>query len=72
MRSISQVLLDHPPVGRGLFRTVRHCHRRDHSHFSDGLIGTGHHWYFTGQTELNMALSGHQAFEAFHRTACSN
>jgi nitric oxide reductase subunit B len=22
-----------------------------------GIIGTGHHWYFTGQTELNMALS---------------
>ena len=25
--------------------------------FGGGLIGTGHHWYFTGQTELNMALS---------------
>ena len=25
--------------------------------FSGGLIGTGHHWYFTGQSELNMALS---------------
>jgi nitric oxide reductase subunit B len=22
-----------------------------------GVIGTGHHWYFTGQTNLNMALS---------------
>lgn len=27
-----------------------------------GVIGTGHHWYFTGQTELNMALSS--AFSA--------
>ncbi len=26
--------------------------------FGGGLIGTGHHWYFNGQTELNMALSG--------------
>jgi nitric oxide reductase subunit B len=25
--------------------------------FGGGLIGTGHHWYFTGQTQLNMALS---------------
>ncbi len=25
--------------------------------FGGGLIGTGHHWYFTGQSELNMALS---------------
>ena len=25
--------------------------------FAGGIIGTGHHWYFTGQTELNMALS---------------
>ena len=25
--------------------------------FCGGLIGAGHHWYFTGQTELNMALS---------------
>lgn len=25
--------------------------------FGGGLIGTGHHWYFTGQGELNMALS---------------
>jgi nitric oxide reductase subunit B len=30
--------------------------------FGGGLIGTGHHWYFTGQTELNMALSS--AFSA--------
>jgi len=30
--------------------------------FGGGLIGTGHHWYFTGQTELNMALSA--AFSA--------
>ena len=27
-------------------------------YFSGGVIGTGHHWYFTGQTELNMALVG--------------
>ncbi len=26
-------------------------------YFLGGLIGTGHHWYWTGQTELNMALS---------------
>jgi nitric oxide reductase subunit B len=26
--------------------------------FGGGLIGTGHHWYFNGQTDLNMALSG--------------
>lgn len=25
--------------------------------FGGGLIGTGHHWYFNGQSELNMALS---------------
>jgi nitric oxide reductase subunit B len=30
--------------------------------FGGGLIGTGHHWYFTGQTEFNMALSS--AFSA--------
>ncbi|HTO66452.1 MAG TPA: cbb3-type cytochrome c oxidase subunit I [Bradyrhizobium sp.] len=30
--------------------------------FGGGLIGTGHHWYFTGQSELNMALSS--AFSA--------
>ncbi len=26
-------------------------------YFMGGLIGTGHHWYFTGQTNVNMALS---------------
>ena len=26
-------------------------------YFSGGLIGTGHHWYFSGHSELNMALS---------------
>jgi nitric oxide reductase subunit B len=26
-------------------------------YFLGGLIGTGHHWYFTGQTHFNMALS---------------
>jgi nitric oxide reductase subunit B len=26
-------------------------------YFLGGLIGTGHHWYFTGQTNVNMALS---------------
>jgi nitric oxide reductase subunit B len=26
-------------------------------YFLGGLIGTGHHWYFTGHTHLNMALS---------------
>ena len=26
-------------------------------YFGGGLIGTGHHWYWTGQTELNMAVS---------------
>ena len=31
-------------------------------YFLGGLIGTGHHWYFTGQTGLNMALSA--AFSA--------
>src|SRR5215472_5912874 len=25
--------------------------------FGGGLIGTGHHWYFNGQSQLNMALS---------------
>lgn len=30
--------------------------------FGGGLIGTGHHWYFTGQGELNLALSS--AFSA--------
>jgi nitric oxide reductase subunit B len=27
-------------------------------YFGGGLIGTGHHWYWTGQTELNLAISG--------------
>ncbi len=26
-------------------------------YFLGGVIGTGHHWYFTGQTEFNMAFS---------------
>jgi nitric oxide reductase subunit B len=26
-------------------------------YFAGGLIGTGHHWYFTGQTEVNMAFA---------------
>jgi len=26
-------------------------------YFGGGLIGTGHHWYWTGQTEMNMALA---------------
>ncbi|MGH8687696.1 MAG: nitric-oxide reductase large subunit [Burkholderiales bacterium] len=26
-------------------------------YFFGGLIGTGHHWYFTGQSSFNMALS---------------
>lgn len=26
-------------------------------YFSGGLVGTGHHWYFSGHSELNMALS---------------
>jgi nitric oxide reductase subunit B len=26
-------------------------------YFAGGLIGTGHHWYWTGQTEANLALS---------------
>lgn len=26
-------------------------------YFLGGLVGTGHHWYFTGQTHVNMALS---------------
>ncbi len=26
-------------------------------YFGGGLIGTGHHWYWTGQTELNLAVS---------------
>ncbi len=27
-------------------------------YFGGGLIGTGHHWYWTGQTEFNLAVSG--------------
>lgn len=26
-------------------------------YFAGGLIGTGHHWYFTGQSSINMAMS---------------
>ena len=26
-------------------------------YFLGGLVGTGHHWYFTGQTNINMAAS---------------
>jgi len=26
-------------------------------YFGGGLIGTGHHWYFTGQSQFNMAIS---------------
>lgn len=26
-------------------------------YFAGGLIGTGHHWYFTGQSSVNMAMS---------------
>lgn len=26
-------------------------------YFGGGLLGTGHHWYFTGQTHVNMAIS---------------
>lgn len=26
--------------------------------FMGGVIGTGHHWYFSGQTEFNMAMAG--------------
>src|SRR6185437_17087014 len=26
-------------------------------YFGGGLIGTGHHWYFTGQTSFNMTMS---------------
>jgi nitric oxide reductase subunit B len=26
-------------------------------YFGGGLVGTGHHWYFNGHTELNMAFS---------------
>ncbi|MTI14485.1 nitric-oxide reductase large subunit [Sansalvadorimonas verongulae] len=31
-------------------------------YFGGGLIGTGHHWYFTGHTNMNMAFSA--AFSA--------
>ncbi|WP_235577651.1 cbb3-type cytochrome c oxidase subunit I [Rhodanobacter sp. Root480] len=27
-------------------------------YFLGGLVGTGHHWYFSGQTHINMALAG--------------
>jgi nitric oxide reductase subunit B len=27
-------------------------------YFLGGLVGTGHHWYFNGQTHFNMALAG--------------
>jgi hypothetical protein len=27
-------------------------------YLSGGIIGTGHHWYFTGQGTLNMGLPG--------------
>ena len=26
-------------------------------YFGGGLLGTGHHWYFTGQTHVNMAIA---------------
>lgn len=26
-------------------------------YFLGGLLGTGHHWYFTGQTQINLAVS---------------
>ena len=26
-------------------------------YFGGGLIGTGHHWYFTGQSQFNTAMS---------------
>lgn len=26
--------------------------------FMGGVIGTGHHWYFSGQTDFNMAMAG--------------
>jgi nitric oxide reductase subunit B len=32
-------------------------------YFGGGVTGTGHHWYWTGQTEFNMAISS--AFSAF-------
>lgn len=27
-------------------------------YFFGGLVGTGHHWYFSGQTQINLALAG--------------
>jgi len=27
-------------------------------YFIGGLVGTGHHWYFNGQTQINLALAG--------------
>lgn len=27
-------------------------------YFAGGLVGTGHHWYFSGQTQINLALAG--------------
>ncbi|UGB39445.1 nitric-oxide reductase large subunit [Frateuria soli] len=27
-------------------------------YFLGGLVGTGHHWYFSGQTQVNLALAG--------------
>jgi nitric oxide reductase subunit B len=27
-------------------------------YFLGGLVGTGHHWYFEGQTQINLALAG--------------
>src|SRR3546814_19270471 len=26
-------------------------------YFLGGLLGTGHHWYFNGQTQVNLAIS---------------
>lgn len=43
-------------AGRAYHRSAGYLSRR-HLIFGGGLIGTGHHWYFTGQTQLNMALS---------------
>lgn len=34
-----------------------HAARGDGSGLGAGIIGTGHHWYFTGQGEIAMALS---------------
>ncbi|MCK9516614.1 MAG: cbb3-type cytochrome c oxidase subunit I [Ottowia sp.] len=27
-------------------------------YFGGGMLGTGHHWYFTGQTNVNLAIAG--------------